>query len=358
MSSKPGRNQPCPCGSNKKYKHCCLRNGEALRSRAQRQLKILRGWLVGGQRLGTLGFDSLEVSERLYRYLSSPAAADPSTGMPSFLRSALSELITEEALMRCKRSLELVLEDPTLTREEREAAQAAADSLYMDTAAQVPANHPFMELVLEAQVGEWFAFWNPIDESQVFTEAGRAKVELHRERRLARARRHWRRRTLPPLLGPLEIQYVHGSILSMHPPFTSSAPTPEQAAAFNTELVTETLGPMLARRFELFCSQPPADADKEMYVSVGRLFFADPAWVLNKLLRELRQTPQLWLGGKLGARLEALEPESPTVANLEAAIKLLIEHGLSDTAECARRLVARLREHPGLATALRPREAA
>lgn len=21
---RPGRNDPCPCGSNKKYKHCCL----------------------------------------------------------------------------------------------------------------------------------------------------------------------------------------------------------------------------------------------------------------------------------------------------------------------------------------------
>src|SRR3954453_21096338 len=24
--SKPGRNDPCPCGSGKKYKHCCLLN--------------------------------------------------------------------------------------------------------------------------------------------------------------------------------------------------------------------------------------------------------------------------------------------------------------------------------------------
>src|ERR1700736_4668582 len=25
MSYKPGRNDPCPCGSGKKYKHCCLK---------------------------------------------------------------------------------------------------------------------------------------------------------------------------------------------------------------------------------------------------------------------------------------------------------------------------------------------
>ena len=23
MSNRPGRNDPCPCGSGKKYKHCC-----------------------------------------------------------------------------------------------------------------------------------------------------------------------------------------------------------------------------------------------------------------------------------------------------------------------------------------------
>ena len=27
--AKPGRNDPCPCGSGKKYKKCCLANEEA-----------------------------------------------------------------------------------------------------------------------------------------------------------------------------------------------------------------------------------------------------------------------------------------------------------------------------------------
>ena len=26
MTDKPGRNDPCPCGSGKKYKQCCLAN--------------------------------------------------------------------------------------------------------------------------------------------------------------------------------------------------------------------------------------------------------------------------------------------------------------------------------------------
>ena len=28
MSTHPGRNEPCPCGSGKKYKHCCLAKDE------------------------------------------------------------------------------------------------------------------------------------------------------------------------------------------------------------------------------------------------------------------------------------------------------------------------------------------
>ena len=29
MSREPGRNDPCPCGSGRKYKHCCLRANDA-----------------------------------------------------------------------------------------------------------------------------------------------------------------------------------------------------------------------------------------------------------------------------------------------------------------------------------------
>lgn len=39
MSNKPGRNDPCPCGSGKKYKRCCLPTDEAAaRERAQQAL--------------------------------------------------------------------------------------------------------------------------------------------------------------------------------------------------------------------------------------------------------------------------------------------------------------------------------
>ena len=29
MSPEPGRNDPCPCGSGRKYKHCCLKANDA-----------------------------------------------------------------------------------------------------------------------------------------------------------------------------------------------------------------------------------------------------------------------------------------------------------------------------------------
>lgn len=28
IGEKAGRNEPCPCGSGRKYKHCCLDKGE------------------------------------------------------------------------------------------------------------------------------------------------------------------------------------------------------------------------------------------------------------------------------------------------------------------------------------------
>ena len=30
MSKKIGRNEPCPCGSGKKYKHCCMQKEQAI----------------------------------------------------------------------------------------------------------------------------------------------------------------------------------------------------------------------------------------------------------------------------------------------------------------------------------------
>ena len=37
MSNKPGRNDPCPCGSGRKYKRCCLPIDEAAARERARQ---------------------------------------------------------------------------------------------------------------------------------------------------------------------------------------------------------------------------------------------------------------------------------------------------------------------------------
>lgn len=44
MANKVGRNDPCPCGSGKKYKQCCLKNNKS-RPLGQRRFKatVLKG---------------------------------------------------------------------------------------------------------------------------------------------------------------------------------------------------------------------------------------------------------------------------------------------------------------------------
>jgi hypothetical protein len=44
VSARPGRNDPCPCGSGKKYKHCCaLKETESRLSLATRLWYALIG---------------------------------------------------------------------------------------------------------------------------------------------------------------------------------------------------------------------------------------------------------------------------------------------------------------------------
>jgi hypothetical protein len=43
MTTKTGRNQPCPCGSGKKFKQCCLRKEEAAEHQAMAALNQAKG---------------------------------------------------------------------------------------------------------------------------------------------------------------------------------------------------------------------------------------------------------------------------------------------------------------------------
>lgn len=40
---KIGRNKPCPCGSGKKYKHCCFKKDNYLKNLPDDALKRLKG---------------------------------------------------------------------------------------------------------------------------------------------------------------------------------------------------------------------------------------------------------------------------------------------------------------------------
>lgn len=47
MSKKPGRNDPCPCGSGKKYKQCCLLKETAKTYTPSGKRKFKAKWLSG-----------------------------------------------------------------------------------------------------------------------------------------------------------------------------------------------------------------------------------------------------------------------------------------------------------------------
>jgi hypothetical protein len=51
MSAGPGRNDPCPCGSGKKYKHCCLRAQEAIAPEEQTWRRVRRSIDALGSRI-------------------------------------------------------------------------------------------------------------------------------------------------------------------------------------------------------------------------------------------------------------------------------------------------------------------
>ena len=42
MSNKTGRNQPCPCGSGRKYKHCCGKH--KARKKTRERQRAVKGW--------------------------------------------------------------------------------------------------------------------------------------------------------------------------------------------------------------------------------------------------------------------------------------------------------------------------
>lgn len=48
MSNRPGRNDPCPCGSGKKYKHCCALKEQRLSLGARLWFTLIGAMLLIG----------------------------------------------------------------------------------------------------------------------------------------------------------------------------------------------------------------------------------------------------------------------------------------------------------------------
>jgi len=77
----PGRNDPCPCGSGRKYKHCCLRAADA-EDAARVRLRTAEGVLVpalfafAGDEWGDAFFD--EAWEEFFAGAALPEAVDES----------------------------------------------------------------------------------------------------------------------------------------------------------------------------------------------------------------------------------------------------------------------------------------
>lgn len=81
---KPGRNDPCPCGSGKKYKHCCLAQAEAIAPeelawrRVRRAIDPLSGELLreAARRFGETGLQEAWEEFNLWEFEEEPFDAD------------------------------------------------------------------------------------------------------------------------------------------------------------------------------------------------------------------------------------------------------------------------------------------
>lgn len=63
---KTGRNDPCPCGSGRKYKHCCMRAKVATPLSQKLMIAALAVMLVGGLVVAVYSLSDYEPSGRVW----------------------------------------------------------------------------------------------------------------------------------------------------------------------------------------------------------------------------------------------------------------------------------------------------
>jgi len=132
--AKVGRNDPCPCGSGKKYKHCCLRKETTAKSEVitrDRAWQTVRDALIDFSREVRFGPD-LESAFDLFwdksYTLEGPDSLDPVQVM-SFLDWYVHDYRTSTD---GRRIVEIFLteRDSTLSEQELQLLDAAQDSLF------------------------------------------------------------------------------------------------------------------------------------------------------------------------------------------------------------------------------------
>jgi hypothetical protein len=125
MSSKPGRNKPCPCGSGVKYKKCCMatdqaRESEALRARAAEadRLAPASSLLVGADQI-------------------SAARREGRVDLEQRVQTELAALSTEQLLVRLRElGIETAQEDFVALSRTKDTAWAVGEEVWLADAAE------------------------------------------------------------------------------------------------------------------------------------------------------------------------------------------------------------------------------
>lgn len=79
-ASDISRNDPCPCGSGKKFKHCCLGKRRATPAEPNSSRKVLMTVVIGVMMLaGAWAWKSVRTSDSVYAPIATPPST-PSTG--------------------------------------------------------------------------------------------------------------------------------------------------------------------------------------------------------------------------------------------------------------------------------------
>ncbi len=95
LMASEDRNAPCPCGSTKRYKHCCLRKEQQSVNQLQQQRRSVTNWLQLGMQ--ALRSNNLVHAEGLFKQVLAVAPTNPDAShwmsVISFQRGAISDAL-------------------------------------------------------------------------------------------------------------------------------------------------------------------------------------------------------------------------------------------------------------------------